>query len=710
MRLKKRTLSLLLAALLIVPTCGAVTQPAYAAETDEAALTYYVAPNGSDSAAGTEDAPFATIAKARDTIRALAASSGLPDGGITVYLREGNYYQAETLKFTAEDSGTEACPITYKSYEGETATITGGYVFDTSKFTKPSAEILACNLTDDAKANLVAYDLKAAGVDYALGDLAVGIDSRLYLDGERGWPGRYPNDDRETYAYLQVQDLSGVSFVDSRPANWAEESIKGARVYGMFEIDYFDSRASVASFDKSTNRVTLKNVSTGMNSSARYFYYNVLEEIDEPGEYYVDRDSGILYMYAPENYKNMHITFAQCENYVISAEVNHYTFDDLIIECCVGGIIKVVGDNNTIQNCTVRNSGHDRGIYMYGYENYIYNNELYFLGAGGIFVGGGNDKLYIPSDTTVDNNLIHDYAELHRVYNGAITAGDLTATKDYVGFTVSHNEIYNGPHIALDYFANDAIFEYNYIHDVCYEGGDAGAVYDGTWRTGGMIFRHNILKDIRNEFNIYMTPLGYYCDDSGGGKQVYSNLFINIDGAGICTTGQDNFVHDNILVNTRGIYTDSRSYYKFPADTINGWTTSCVFGVGAPNGLWAWMMDSTWNPGYASEAWAMRYPWTMLLKTTNVYDIYDNFVGYGFGDSSVRQNVVSSSGDVVFTTNTTERLINKRDNIRMSNINSLGFADYEGGDYTVTDESMIYHELPGFKPCDFANVGVQPVD
>ena len=63
------------------------------------------------------------------------------------------------------------------------------------------------------------------------------------------------------------------------------------------------------------------------------------------------------------------------------------------------------------------------------------------------------------------------------------------------------------------------LFENNYIHNVCYEAGDAGAIYEGGWGSNGNIYRSNLLKDIVNIYSEYMTPLGYYVDNSCGGKR-----------------------------------------------------------------------------------------------------------------------------------------------------------------------------------------------
>lgn len=715
----KRTAVSVLAIAMLVPSFSGIS--AFDTEKNSpSALTYYVSPEGTDgNADGTEAMPY-TLEEVRAKIRDLKKSdSGLPDGGITVYLKEGIYRFTESFILTEEDSGTKECPITYKNAEGETAVIEGGYVLDPGLYQTPSDEILSRNLTEDAKKHLAAYDLKAAGVEYEGYDIDTKIDSRLYIDGVRGWAGRYPNDDRNIYSYIDMNyadfsDAGGYSFTDkeNRIINWAESSIENARLFGNFEIDYETSYGKILSYNADTNRVTVKP-NRFMNRSARYFYYNVLEEIDVPGEYYVDTDTGMLYFYAPEGYKDKTVVFAQCDMPLIDAQVNYYTFDGLTVEGGLDTLIKLSGDFNTVQNCVLRDCGNE-AINFNGRKILIFNNEIYHIGATGIYGEYTNNLNTVPSDSVVDNNLIHDFGDLSRTYNGAVCFGTVTPGHDGgYGFTVSHNEIYNCPHTAMNYLARDVIVEYNYIHDVCYEGGDAGAVYDGTWLANGFVFRHNILADVENKFNPYMAPLGYYNDNAGGGKQVYSNLFINIDGNGIGLAGQDNDIHDNILINcgkkdqsVAAIYADSRAYYYIP-NSLSGWTTSAKFDVAAASsgygGLWSWMMSNAFNPTYGTRYWSYRYPWTMLLKTTNVYDLEDKFVSYAYGDAKIRQNVMIPSYSV-YTTQEVQRLMLLRDNIGISDAGKI-FTDYSGGDYTVPENSVIYHSLPGFKACDAANVG-----
>ncbi len=94
------------------------------------AMELYVAPGGSDANPGTLGRPFATLERARESIRELKQKGGMPAGKVTVYLRGGTYYLAQSLEFDARDSGSQAAPITYRAYGKEKAWLSGGKSLD----------------------------------------------------------------------------------------------------------------------------------------------------------------------------------------------------------------------------------------------------------------------------------------------------------------------------------------------------------------------------------------------------------------------------------------------------------------------------------------------------------------------------------------------------------------------------------------------------
>ncbi len=77
---------------------------------------FYVSADGSDSAAGTVDHPFATIERAQEAMRMLNKDLR---SHIVIAIKAGTY-ETECFKLTKSDSGTEKCPIIYSAYgDGE---------------------------------------------------------------------------------------------------------------------------------------------------------------------------------------------------------------------------------------------------------------------------------------------------------------------------------------------------------------------------------------------------------------------------------------------------------------------------------------------------------------------------------------------------------------------------------------------------------------
>jgi hypothetical protein len=77
---------------------------------------FFVATNGSDTNPGTVAKPFATLARARDAVRAL----GQPNRDVTVLIRGGSYRLAETVVFSRADGAAKGRTVTYAAYPGET--------------------------------------------------------------------------------------------------------------------------------------------------------------------------------------------------------------------------------------------------------------------------------------------------------------------------------------------------------------------------------------------------------------------------------------------------------------------------------------------------------------------------------------------------------------------------------------------------------------
>lgn len=254
---------------------------------------YYVSKNGLDSNDGSKKSPFATIEKARDTVRGLKGEGGLPRGGVTISIMEGNY-NTRGIVFDESDSGTADSPIKYVAYGDGDVTLNGGVSLNKKDFSKLGSTKLA-RLAKGAKDNVVQVDLKKYGLSsddygkiYATGKSStaskydgdhVGASAcELFIGGQRSTLARYPNAEYAQlgkvvdngYAYeapigtyheewKTARNPRGGTFeVDSamskRIKSW--QSLDDVWAYGYFYWDWSDMSTPIKSFDSGKNTLT----------------------------------------------------------------------------------------------------------------------------------------------------------------------------------------------------------------------------------------------------------------------------------------------------------------------------------------------------------------------------------------------------------------------------------------------------------------------
>ena len=159
---------------------------------------FYVSPDGDDAAAGTEQQPFATIARAQRAVRELKAGGGLATP-VTVNVLGGTYSLEDPLVFTPVDSGAAECPVTYRGSGDRPAVISGGRRL---KGFRQSGKLWTVAL-DDVKAGKWYFN-------------------QLYVNGHRRLRARTPNE--------------GTYFRIRSPLSGAKESCFGF-IYANLEAD-----------------------------------------------------------------------------------------------------------------------------------------------------------------------------------------------------------------------------------------------------------------------------------------------------------------------------------------------------------------------------------------------------------------------------------------------------------------------------------------
>jgi hypothetical protein len=74
----------------------------------------------------------------------------------------------------------------------------------------------------------------------------------------------------------------------------------GVWVHGFFGQNWFDERRAIESVDEGTKTITLTEPTKyAFKMGMRFYYYNVIDELDTAGEYLIDRTNGVLYFYPP---------------------------------------------------------------------------------------------------------------------------------------------------------------------------------------------------------------------------------------------------------------------------------------------------------------------------------------------------------------------------------------------------------------------------
>jgi hypothetical protein len=553
--------------------------PATATPADPAGLALYVAPDGNDAWTGRvarptgADGPFATLERARDEIRAVRQAAGLPEGGATVLLAPGSYERDRCFELTAQDSGEAGKPVLYRSEKPGRAHLMGGRMV--LGFKPVTDKAVLDRLETGARGKVLVADLKALGIaDFGDG-FSAGKRLEIFFNGERMTLARWPND-----GFVQVGKLLGGEKVDvrgtvgdaigkfeydgDRPKRWVGE--KDLWLHGYWFWDWADQRQKVEAIDTGKRVITLALPyhGYGYRTGQWYYAFNALSEIDQPGEWYLDREAGKLYLWPPSDVSKAQVAVTVLPTLVSAKDVSNVTLRGFTLELARGTAVEVSGGEGfALVGCTLRNCGGWAASFGGGRGNGADGCDVYGMGGGGISLGGGNRETLEPCGHYATNNHIHHYGCWDRMYQPAVSIWG-------VGVRVAHNLMHDAPHQAISFSGNDHVIEYNEMHSVCYESNDAGAIYAGRdWTMRGTVIRYNYMHDISGFRG--QGCVGVYLDDMYCGTTIEGNLFRNVTMPAFIGGGRDNKVLNNVFVDCRpALHIDARAlgWAKYHAD---GW-------------------------------------------------------------------------------------------------------------------------------------------
>lgn len=573
------------------PVAGAVPGP----------VTFHVAPDGNDANPGTRNRPFATLEQARDAIRSLKAAGPLPPGGVSVRLRRGHYELTRPFELTAADSGTAACPIEYGACPGEEVRLCGGRTVTGWRRVTDAAGL--ARLDPAARGKVFEADLAGQGITDLQGINDTGVyrsdpGLELFFRDEPMTLARYPN---RGYMHIRdVFDANGMAasgraktpagrFIcdDPRVGRWTEA--RDAWLHGFWVWDWADERIPLGQVEPATGTLSLATKpgrSYDLRRGQWFYAENLLAELDAPGEWYLDRDTGRLYFWPPARLSAGRAVVSQVRDMVRVTETTHVTLRGLWIEDGRGsGMVIRGGAKVRVVACSFRNLGNWAVKVYGGTEHGVVGCDITQTGQGGIHLEGGDRKTLSPAGHYADNNHIHHTSRWDPVYQQAIALRG-------VGNRATHNLIDNVPHIAIGFADNDMTIEYNEIHSAVFQSNDAGAIYtsppDETWSMRGHRIRFNYLHNIHGFQG--KGCLGVYLDDCFSSADISHNVFYDVATAILIGGGRDNLMTNNLFVNCGKAFSiDAR-------------------GLGWAKGVGTFATKELHDLRYKEPPWSVRYP------------------------------------------------------------------------------------------------------
>lgn len=545
----------------------------------------FISPDGNNFAQGSIDSPFKTLSDVKNKLQQIY------DGKtpVTIYFRGGIYpINENSTVFSEEDSASENARITYCAYKDEKPLFEGGIKLDLSK---------AEPVTDDSiKSRII--DLNARKALHKL-NISEYIElmphpsekqkiggAMLFRDGEpmnfARWPskkhGSVSTEERWLFSPNIIHGDSphdspfklctDPSVTDHIKHFWSEASLEDAWLAGYLFHNWSYDIYKVLKADNEHSSIIATKYGGGTLpylcepepcfKYRRFYFYNILEELCDPLEYYIDYENKLLYFCADNSSSEIRIV-TPTEPVFTFNNASNITIDGLSFRCSAKEFI--IGNHSngiTVQNCDF-SIGAGNGLnFNTCNELKLIHNHICYMGSAGILAyGAGNTRTLTPGNILIEDNDIHDVSLKKPC--GSCTINMWSS----VGTIVRHNRLHGSPHMLMFIDGIDTLVEYNEIYDAALDTDDSAAVYWGrTATTIGTRIRYNYFHDIGQNNTGTWSIGAIYTDDNATGAEICGNLFINAaifgddntyklncrKNAVVClNAAQFSYVHDNIM-------------------------------------------------------------------------------------------------------------------------------------------------------------------
>ena len=690
------------------------------------ATSYYVATNGADGNAGTLASPFLTLERARNAIRTNGLPAGGVTvwlrGG--TYFRTNTFFltnnDSGTMNSPVNYQGYPGETVVISA--GKPMAASAFVALNSSQTNRVSAGVNPMNILemDLATAGITHrgpfpahfgtwVTTNVYGPSGSSGSASGGICD-LFYKGQRMWLSRYPNHDltndnlNTTYMLMAGVATTGFNSTnylnnpgiytnstgvpvsvgcafhyyssDARHVtNWVSALTNGgAWVSGFWRVDWQNDALQILGIDSSNQVIEITNTASaqgGIGSkyqqplgslSERYWVMNLLEEINQPGEWAIDFKRGKIYFYAPAPLDNGSVVISDFALPMVQlSSATNVVFQSLTFEDGLGQgiLIGTNCQNNLVVGCTFQNM-NNYALDISGYTNGVVSCLLQNLAGGGVLLHGGNasSSPRLPARNFVVNNTITNSGVIARVYNTPVDVGGNGAGSsgtNVVGMRIAHNLLTVMPHLGILHGTTwDSIIEYNNLYNYGQISSGIGGIYGYTYfaSSGNNYFRYNFVHDSPMEDGITF-------DQDHRQAHVYCNV-VNLT---IPRVGEQQC----LATETGSQAAAGEQQYL---DHYNN------LGLNSNNGLVVVSpVGSTIEENAMINCW-VPYTWQQV-----VIGVYSNT----FVNSSA--SVLQSGPNLAYT-------------------NDPGFINYSNEDFRLVPNSTVYTDMPNFVQLPFEMMGL----
>lgn len=533
---------------------------AAAARAQGAPLRLFVATNGNDGwsgrlaapAAEAQDGPLASLAGARERLRQWRSEPARQAAGAIVEIQGGRYRLAEPFVLEPKDSGSAGAPVVFTASEGARPVFSGGRSI---RGWRRAGELWQVELPE----------VKAGW-----------YFRQLWIDGRRAQRARSPNTGYHRVARLlpgpprpNAKPLAPDRFVfaDGDLQPWPDV----ADVNLVLMHSWENSIHSIRSVDPQERIVQFTAPLKewwGLGyweDHQRYFLENARAFLDQPGEWHLDRATGVL-TYWPRPGERLETVDAiapvltefvrmagdpERGQFVEHVQLRGLTFHhaDWVLDpkgnsstqaaVEVPAVITADGARAcAVDSCEVAHVGTYGLWWRRGCKDCrVQQTRLFDLGAGGVRVGEDRMARTDAGESSwiqIDNNHIYEGG---RVYPGCVGIWVAQSSHNRIAHNDIHDLFYTGISVGWNWGlepnrTSNNVIEFNHVHDLG-QGvlSDAGLIYC-LGVSPGSVIRNNVFHDVWP----YTNPAlgwGIYLDAQCGGYLVESNLVYNTYSGGL---------------------------------------------------------------------------------------------------------------------------------------------------------------------------------